>query len=123
MDIRSISVVATKIPWKEIRKAGPVLVAAARLLIEMIKENRRKAENLDEGKSNDVSSTVRQLATQVDALQATDTQQAEIIGQLAEQSKDLSNGLNVLAARVTLLLWLVGAAIVIAVLTLLKGVL
>ena len=118
-----VSVVLAKMPWKEIIKAATALVIAASQLIDRTKRTESKAKKPEEEKSGDVSSTVHQLATQVDALQATDTQQAEIIGQLAEQSKDLSNGLNVLAARVTLLLWLVAAAIVIAVSALLKGVL
>lgn len=118
-----ISIVLSKVPWKQIFKNGPILVKLAKDLIDLTRRSGSKTKKPVGKKPDDMSSEVRQLATQVDALQTTDTQQAEIIGQLAEQSKDLSSGLSVLAARVMLLLWLVGATIVIAVFALLKGIL
>ena len=95
-----IGVVLGRIPWREILKIAPALVESARKLYESL------------GK--------RGVQKTIEGLQSNDAQQAELISKLAVQTQGLSNGLRVLAARVTLLLCVSVAAFLTAIFLLLK---
>ena len=105
------------VPWKEVIKAAPMLVAPARRLYESL----RKRDDSAAGKATSepdslsaFSAAFDEMRSSLDALEASETTQAKLISQMAAQGEALSRGLRAVSARQTMLMWLSGAALVIA---------
>ena len=70
----------------------------------------------------DVSSTIEDVGTRVGDLETREVEQAGLLTQMAAQEEALSRGLQTLSARVTALLWVSSAALVLAVVAIVVAV-
>ena len=108
-----LAIVARTVPWGELVRRTPDIIAASRKLLE--KNKTPEAVETDTAHTE----TTDHLRNRVDTLEARDEEHAKIIEQMAEQIQGLTVGLEVLAARNRLLIWVVGALAVVLVVGLL----
>jgi hypothetical protein len=109
------------IPWKMILTTTPPIVSEARKLYEVISKDRStKNSSPTVGVTNlsEVSKTLSELRLRVEEMEAHDAKQAELISQIAHQGEALSQGLKILASRMTILIWMAASAIIVAVIAL-----
>jgi hypothetical protein len=114
------------IPWKVILTTMPPIVSEARKLYEVISKDRNtKNSSPTVGVTNlpEVSSTLSDLRLKVEEMEAHDAKQAELISQIAHQGEALSQGLQIVAGRMTALLWIAASVTMVAVIALLVAVL
>jgi hypothetical protein len=109
-----VGIVLTKIPWKSIVKTALEILRTALLSYDQLK---KKDDSVEE---KDIPSTIAEFSKKVKFLEANDEQQSKIIAELAKQAQTFSDGLRVLGARVTVLLWLSIIAIALCVFLLVK---
>jgi isochorismate synthase EntC len=103
-----LGVVAKHVPWGEIVRRTPEILAASAGLLERQKALAQRRKDPAQG------SKVEQLETQLLELKARDLEHAEVIEQMAAQLRELSIGMEVLAARIRLLAWMLAGAIIVA---------
>ncbi len=99
------SIVARSVPWAEVVRRAPDIIAASSQLLDKRRPGQRSAVPPDEADERD-------LARRIANLEDSDQEHARVFAQLAKQTEDLSVGLSVLAARLRLLSWVVAAALV-----------
>ena len=106
-----IGVVVSKIPWKELLKAGQEIVEAARKLYETLKNIKDSPSKIADlhGRADQIDQRIADLQSKGTLLQA------DLISRLAKQAQALSDGLRVMAARVALLLCISVAALLLAI--------
>lgn len=99
-----LSIVARTVPWAELVRRAPQIITASSELLEKRQSGRRSAVPPDEADEQD-------MERRISSLEQRDAEHAEVFEQLARQTQDLSVGLEVLAARLRLLTWVVAAAL------------
>ena len=105
-----VSVAAKTIPWSTLIRRAPEIIEASATLLA-----RRKADQAAERAAAETESQIDTLRERLDTLETHDQENAKLVEQIAEQLQDLTNGVEVVAARVRVLL-------VVLVLTLVLGV-
>lgn len=108
MDVAGLGAV----PWKDILLAAPSIVESAHRLCEGLSKRHRRQTEATPGA--DLASAVADVKVRLEALEGSQTRQAELIARMAQQEEALSQGLRSVSARLTLLLWLSGGALVAA---------
>lgn len=93
-----LAVAVKTIPWGTlVRRAPDIIDAAAGLLAS------RKATRAAEDVSARTASKLDDLRGRLEALEAHDRETAEVVNQIAEQTRDLTEGIGILAAKLRLL--------------------
>ena len=105
-----LSVAAKTIPWSTLIRRAPEIIEASTTLLA-----RRKGDQTAKRAAAETESQMDVLRERLDTLEIHDQENAKLVEQIAEQLQDLTNGVEVVAARVRLLL-------VVLVLTLAFGV-
>lgn len=101
-----LTIVARSVPWAElVRRAPQIIAASSQLLDKRNAAGQRAAEPPGEPDERD-------LQRRIAALEDRDAEHARVFEQLAQQTQDLSVGLEVVAARLRLLMILFGVAVV-----------
>jgi len=97
-----LAVIAKNVPWVELARRAPDILAKSRELLE----ESRKLRTPGSG-----AATSEELTRRVEALEARDAEHARLLAEMVEQLQGLTAGIEVLRARNRLLTWLVAAAI------------
>lgn len=93
-----LTIAAKSIPWATlVRRAPDIIDAAASLLAS------RKYGQEAEHAARRAESQVGDLQRRIEQLEADHRSTAEVVNQIAEQTKDLTDGIEILAAKVRLL--------------------
>jgi hypothetical protein len=90
-----------KIPWKEIKKYGPIIVEAAIKIFNGVKKY--IVGNSKEG-SKHRKVSLEQLEKRVGLLENHEIEQAELLNKIAVQINDLSNAIKIISNRTMLAL-------------------
>ena len=99
-----LAIIAKSVPWVELARRTPDIIARSRELLEESKRPRP----LSGGNASD-----EELVRRVEALEAKDAEHARLIAPMVEQLSGLTDAVQVLTARNRLLMWIaVGLAIV-----------
>ena len=98
-----LTIVARTIPWTELARRAPQIIAASSELLD----KRRAAAGREFSNVPDEADE-QEMAERIRALERRDAENARVVEQLAEQTRDLSEGLQVVAARLRLMTWIVG---------------
>jgi len=105
-----LAVAVKTIPWTTlVRRAPDIIDAAASLLTS------RKASQTAEHIAAKTESQLDDLSRRLESLESHDQATAEVVNQIAEQTRDLTNGLGILAAKVRFLSVLLVATVALAV--------
>lgn len=105
-----LAVVARNIPWTEVARRAPDIIAASSELL-----NKRSAAARAEIRMPPDEADEIELARRIRDLEERAAENARVVEQLAEQARDLSEGMQVLAARLRLLTWITAAAAVLGI--------
>lgn len=97
-----LAIVARTIPWTELARRAPDIINASSELL-----HKRQAAAGKEFRNVPDEADEREMAERIRALERRDAENARLIEQLAKQTRDLSEGVQVLAARLRLLMWVV----------------
>jgi hypothetical protein len=93
-----LAAAAKSIPWATlVRRAPDIIDAAAGLLAS------RKATRASEDAAARTESQLGELEERLDNLESHDQETAKVVNQIAEQTRDLTNGIGILAAKVRVL--------------------
>jgi hypothetical protein len=93
-----LAVAVKSIPWSTlVRRAPDIIDAAASLLAS------RKSGQDAEHDAARTESQLGELEERLDNLESHDQETAKVVNQIAEQTRDLTNGISILAAKVRLL--------------------
>lgn len=101
------SIVARSVPWAEVVRRAPEIIAASSQLLD-----KRKVPPGQRARVPPDEADERDLERRIASLEDSDAEHARVFAQLAKQAEDLSVGLSVLAARLRLLAWVVAVALV-----------
>jgi hypothetical protein len=100
----------TKIPWDKIVKYGPIIIDMAERIYDKLKDALGgKSQSASPKKGAKIS--VEALADRVKELEVNELQQAELVSNMARQSGELSEALQIISKRVLLLSILVALAL------------
>jgi hypothetical protein len=108
-----LTVAVKTIPWGTLVRRAPDIIDAASGLLAA-----RKPRQAEEDATARTESQLGELQERLASLEAHDRETAEVVNQIAEQTRDLTNGLGILAAKVrvlSLLLVVTAALAIIAV--------
>ena len=101
--------------WALVLKDAPKLANSARQLYQTIGKRDRGASPTTEAEGlSEVSAGVRELRSRVERLEAGEETRAELLSRMAVQEEALSRGLQGVAARLTVLLWVSVGALALA---------
>jgi hypothetical protein len=114
--------------WDEVVRHAPQIVEAARVLYETNRQRRpRSADAAGSSPGPDpaagLKSHLADLEVEVRRLQENETQQAALVTDMAKQLEALTRSADALAARVQLLHWLGGGALVVGLVALVLSLL
>jgi hypothetical protein len=105
--------------------SAPKLISEARKIYESISDRRRTRKPVSDAGDQESSSVLRErianLQETVDALEATEIDQADLVSQMAEQEQALATGLHGLSKRMGLQLWVTVIALVVAITAIVIG--
>jgi uncharacterized coiled-coil protein SlyX len=104
-----LTIVARTIPWAELARNAPKIIAASSDLLAKRNAAAREELRVAPDEADEI-----ELARRIRALERQNTEDARAIQQLANDVSELREGVEVLAARLRLLAWAVGAALVLA---------
>jgi hypothetical protein len=107
-----IALIAKNVPWMELARRAPAILARSRELLEEAKARPPSAA------ASDGDALVRRL----EALESRDAEHARLIGAMVDQLADLTEGMQVLTARNRLLAALVAVLLVLQVITFIAAV-
>ena len=105
-----LTIVARTIPWAELARNAPKIIAASSDLLA-----KRNAAAREELRVMPDEADEMELARRIRGLEQRDAENARVIEQLAKQVSDLSQAVQVLAARIRLLSWIAGVAVLFAI--------
>jgi hypothetical protein len=94
-----LSVAVKTIPWSTLIRRAPEIIEASATLLA-----RRKGAQTAKRAAAETESQIETLRDRLDTLEIHDQENAKLVEQIAEQLQDLTNGVEVVAARVRLLL-------------------
>ena len=106
-----LTVAAKSIPWGTIVRRAPDIIEAAGSLLA-----KQKARQTSDDAAAQTETRLGELRARLEALEAHDQETAKVVNQIAQQTSDISLGMEVLAAKVRLLTVLFAATLIIAVL-------
>ena len=113
-------ILASMIPWVEMAKNAPTIIAAARDLIDRAPRSPVAGRPVDTRNmgADEALGLLREetmlLRTAVTELQADSRRQAEVIARLAEQADGLAAALAVTRKRLKAAFWIAGAGVVLS---------
>ncbi len=93
-----LTVAVKTIPWGTLVRRAPDIIDAAGSLLAS-----RKASHADDHAAARTESQLGDLQERLDNLESHDQETAKVVNQIAEQTRDLTNGISILAAKVRLL--------------------
>jgi len=93
-----LTVAVKSIPWATLVRRAPDIIDAAGSLLAS-----RKAGQAAGHAAARTESQVGELRERLENLESHDQETAEVVNQIAEQTRDLTNGIGILAAKVRLL--------------------
>lgn len=105
-----LAVAVKTIPWATLVRRAPDIIDAASSLLAS-----RKANRAADHAGARTESQLGELQERVARLEAHDRGTAEVVNQIAEQTRDLTTGIGILAAKVRLLALLLVVTAVLAV--------
>ena len=97
-----LTVAVKTIPWGTLVRRAPDIIDAASSLLAS-----RKSGQAAEEVTARTESQLGELQERLASLESHDRETAEVVNQIAEQTRDLTNGLGILAAKVRVLSLLV----------------
>ena len=101
--------------WALLLKDAPKLVNSARQLYETFgKRDRGTPPATGSVSVSDLSTGVQELRSRLEEVGAGQETQAAVVSRMAVQEEALSRGLQAVAARLTVLLWVSGGALALA---------
>ncbi len=103
-----ITVAAKSIPWATIVRRAPDIIDAAGSLLAT-----RKARRAAESMAAQTETQLSDVRERLNALEDHDQETAKVVNQIAQQIQDMSIGMEVLAAKMRLLTFLLGATLII----------
>ncbi len=98
-----IAIIARTVPWADLARRTPAIIAASRKLLNSARETKVASHRAPHHPPD-----LQELNDRIAALEQRDEEQARVVTQMVEQLQRITDGLEVLAARNRLLLWLVG---------------
>lgn len=98
-----LTIIAKTVPWVELVRRTPDILARSRELLEASRRPRQPGAG-DAGEL--------ELVRRIEALEARDAEHARIIAPMVEQLAGRTDAVQVLMARTKLLGWIVGALVV-----------
>lgn len=105
------------VKWEEVVRHGPKIVEAARILYETSRQRQQQSPGSTRSSpgpdASGLNNRLAGLELQVRRLQENETEQAALVTDIAKQLESLTGSVDALAARVRLLLWLGGGALVV----------
>ncbi len=93
-----LTVAVKTIPWATLVRRAPDIIDAAGSLLTS-----RKASQTADHVAAKAESQLGELQERLDNLESHDQETAKVVNQIAEQTRDLTNGVGILAAKVRLL--------------------
>ena len=105
-----LAAAAKSIPWSTLIRRAPDIIDAAGSLLAS-----RKAGEAARHAAARTESQLGELQERLASLEAHDQETAEVVNQIAQQTQDLTNGIEILAAKLRLVLLLVIATAVLAI--------
>ena len=108
-----LAVAVKTIPWTALVRRAPDIIDAAAILLNARKAG-QEVEQSAEQVAAKTESQLDDLSRRLESLESHDQASAEVVNQIAEQTRDLTNGMGILAAKVRLLLVLLVATAVLA---------
>jgi hypothetical protein len=104
------------VKWEEVVRHGPKIVEAARILYETSRQRQQPSSRATGSASGpDLSSRdLAELDSRIRRLEENETEQAALVTDIANQLETLTRSVDALGARVQMLLWLGGGALVVA---------
>jgi chromosome segregation ATPase len=109
-----LAIVARTVPWAELARRAPQIISASSELLEKRKAAARREVRIPPDEADEI-----ELERRIRILEHRDVENVKAIEQLAEDTRELSDGLQVLAARLRLLAVVVAAAVVLGIVALL----
>jgi hypothetical protein len=106
-----LAIIAKNVPWVELVRRAPDILARSR---ELLDESKRTRSSNPTAAPPDNDELLRRIET----LEGRDAEHARIIAAMVEQLSGLTEAVQVLTARNKLLMWLVAAIVVVQVVTL-----
>jgi hypothetical protein len=103
-----LTIIAKTVPWVELVRRTPDILARSRELLEASRRQRDPATALTEP----------DLLKRIEALEARDAEHARIIAPIVDQLSGLTDAVEVLTARTKVLAWIVGVLVVLQATTL-----
>jgi hypothetical protein len=103
-----LTIIAKTVPWVELVRRTPDILARSRELLEASRRQREPVAALSEA----------DVLKRIEALEARDAEHARIIAPIVDQLAGLTDAVEVLTARMKLLAWIVGALVVLQITTL-----
>ncbi len=95
------------LPWREIIDWTPAVVS-------MVANLRKQPAAEPSAVSGDLASQVEELRQRVSAIESVQRSQPEVFAKMAEQGEKLAQVVQVLSARVIVLAWVAGAALLLS---------
>ena len=105
-----LAVAVKTIPWATLVRRAPDIIEAASSLLS----SRKTSQAADHAAAR-TESQLGELQQRLENLESHDQATAEVVNQIAEQTRDLTNGIGILAAKVRLLLALLVVTAVLAI--------
>lgn len=105
-----LTVAAKTIPWGTIVRRAPDIIDAAGQLLA-----KREAKRTAETAAAQTETELSQIRSRLRDLENHEQETAKVVNQIAQQTRDISVGMEVLAAKVRLLMVLFGVTLIIAV--------
>lgn len=106
-----LAIVARTIPWTELARRAPQIISASSELLDKRKAAARAGIRTPPDEADEI-----ELEKRIRSLEHRDVENVKAIEQLAEDMRELSEGVQVLAARLRLLALVVATAIVFGIL-------
>jgi hypothetical protein len=97
-----ITIIAKNVPWMELVRRAPEILARSRELLEESRRARPAVPDLPPG----------DLRHRIELLEERDAEHARIIAAMVEQIQGLTESVRILAARSRVLGWLLAAAVI-----------
>ena len=107
-------ILGKSVRWDEVMRHAPQIVDVARGLYEKNRQRQQQRPESRPGPDPTAGMTARlaDLEGQVRRLQENEIQQSALVADMAKQLDGLAGGVDALARRVQILLWVSGAALV-----------
>lgn len=103
----NLAIILKALPWEKI-------IGGALAVVSMVPNTRKQPAAEPSAVSGDLASQVEELRQRVSAIESVQRSQAEVFAKMAEQGEKLAQVVQVLSARVIVLAWVAGAALLLS---------